>query len=93
MQLAAQLFAFVTTNGELQEVHVVVLEAQVKQEGLQGCQFVPVLMVFPTSQVSTQVFVLRSNLLLVTHEVHVEVVPVHVLQLVSQGKHVSVAKL
>lgn len=82
-----------TTSGELQEVQVVVVEAQVKQEESQGTQFVPVIMVFPVSQSSTQVFVLKSSLLLETHDVQVVVVPEQVLQLPSQGKQVSVAEL
>ena len=78
----------VSTCPELQEVHVVVVPAQVKQFESHGSQFDPFSIVLSTSQVASQVFVLKSSFEFVLQEVQVVVVPEQVLQFEFQAVQV-----
>ena len=73
-------FAEVRTNPELHEVQVEVVDPHVFQLEFQPTQLVPVSIVFPTSQESTQVFVLKSSFMLPFQVTHWVVDPDQVLQ-------------
>jgi hypothetical protein len=88
-QLAAQVKLVVKTSPGLQDVHVVVVFAQVKQFESQGSQFDPFSIVLSISQVNSQVFVLKSSFAFELQEVHVVVVPEQVLQFEFQAVHVK----
>lgn len=70
VQAPAHTFEAVKTDPELHEVQVEIVPPQVFQFVLHPTQVVPVSIVFPTSHVSTQVFVLRSSFILPFQLVH-----------------------